>query len=128
MKRLLMLTPALVLAMSGQAQKLSGTWIIANYETARPGQENVKVSNIGSIIFKKGNSGEKNISYSVLGNNVEDKTPFTYQTHEDYITVSSDGSALNKTWIMVQKSKKYQKWYSTDGANSVQILELRKQP
>ncbi len=128
MKKLLILAPVMALAMSSKAQKLSGTWMIENYETTKPGQQNVKVANIGTLIFKKGNSGEKNISYSVLDNKVEDKTPFTYLLHEDYITVSSDGSALNKTWIMVQKNKKYQKWYSTDGANSVQILELRKQP
>ena len=109
--------------------KIVGTWNISNYESGTAGGQNIKVNNIGSITFKKNNKGEKNIVYSLFENRVEDKSAFEWNKVEDgeSITIKCEGTQLNKTWLIVKDGKKYQKWKSTDGANTVQVLELMKE-
>lgn len=72
-------------------------------------------------------SGEKNLNYSVLGIQRDDKLPFKWTWNDGkYISIESNGSDFSKTWIIMTNKKKYQKWKSTDGTNNVQIIELKK--
>ena len=130
MKKLSIAAVALVaLGLTSCSKKLTGTWTIVNYQSTSGNGQNINVSNIGEITFKKKNKGEKKINYSLFENKVEDNSAFTWTKAEDgeNITITGDGSQLNKTWIILKDEKKYQKWKSTDGANTVQVLELKKQ-
>ncbi len=109
------------------APKIVGTWQITNYETKTGDGQEIKLANIGNLQFKKNNTGKKQINYSVLQNKVEDNTPFKWVASEEHLTITGKGPELNKTWIIVENGKKYQKWKSTDGGSTVQILELKKQ-
>ena len=72
-------------------------------------------------------SGEKNLNYSVLGIQRDDKLPFKWTWNDGkYISIESNGSDFSKTWIIMTNKKKFQKWKSTDGTNNVQIIELKK--
>lgn len=118
-----------VLSISSCSPKFTGQWSIVNYESNTGKGQNIKVENIGEIIFKKNNTGVKKINYSLFENKVEDNSAFKWTKAEngESITITGEGSQLNKTWLIVKDEKKYQKWKSTDGANTVQILELKKQ-
>lgn len=118
---------ATIVLASCTGPKLAGTWQITNYETKAGEGQDIRLSNIGSLKFKKNNTGQKQINYSVMQHKVEDNTEFKWDGGEETITISGKGSELNKTWIIVEKTKKYQKWKSTDGGSTVQILELQKQ-
>ncbi len=109
------------------APRIAGTWQITNYETNTGDGQEIKLANIGSLQFKKNNTGKKQINYSVLQNKVEDNNPFKWVGGAESITITGKGTELNKTWIIVEDGKKYQKWKSTDGGSTVQILELKKQ-
>lgn len=109
------------------AHRLAGTWTVETYERNTPGEEGMSVKNIGTITFDNNGTGQKNLDYSLLGISRKDKTPFEWSSTEEYITIDSENSEISKTWIYIEDKNKFQKWQSTDGSNSVQTLELRKQ-
>lgn len=117
-----------VISLSSCSPKITGIWNIAGYESKSANGQEIKVANIGTIDFKRNNTGVKKINYSLFENTVEDNTGFKWAKEKEgeNITITSDGSQLNKTWIIVKNERKYQKWKSTDGSNTVQILELKK--
>ena len=124
--KLLTLSIILSISISSCADRIVGKWNIASYKKGKPGNENVTASNIGSMRFKKNKSGEKEINVGILQNNVSDNRPFKWDSTESYLTISGDNSEFSKTWIRVENKRKYQLLKSTDGANNVQELELRK--
>jgi len=109
------------------APRIVGTWTVQRYETTTPGQTGVTLNNIGTMKFKRNGSGEKSLNYSILGTNRNDNLRFNWNWDEGkYISIESRGSEFSKTWIIVTDKRKFQQWKSTDGANGIQILELRK--
>jgi hypothetical protein len=107
--------------------KLTGTWTVQRYESAAPGQNGIAVSNIGTMTFKRNGSGEKMLNFQALGVRKDDRLPFTWKKHApQYITIDGKGSDFSKTWIILENKRKFQKWTSTDGSNTVQVLELVK--
>ena len=106
--------------------KYAGTWTVQKYESSTPGQQNVSLSNIGTMTFNKGGDGTKDIQYNLMGTQKEDKLPFTFTKNENYITINSEGSDFAKTWIVITDKSKMQKWQSTNGNSEVQTLELIK--
>lgn len=116
-----------LLAGASCSHRLAGTWNIQKYEVNSAGQSGVTLSNIGTITFRNNGKGVKNLSYNILGTAKEDKIPFRWTATDTYITIDSKGSDLGKTWLFIENKKKRQVWKATDGANQVQILELRKQ-
>lgn len=119
---------ASVIALTSCSPKIVGTWKIAKYESKTPNTRDLKVTNIGTLEFKRNKTGVKKISYSLFENQVQDNTPFKWEKARDgeSITISGEGTQLNKTWLIIENRKKYQKWKSTDGNNTVQELELKK--
>lgn len=123
-KSIILLSAAVLLASC--SDKLLGTWTIQKYETTTPGEQGVTLSNIGTMTFEKNGHGMKNISYTIFNETKNDKTPFTWEASEKFITIDSEGSEFAKTWIVIEKKKDFILLKSTDGANQVQILELKK--
>lgn len=109
------------------SHRLAGTWNIQKYEVSAAGQAGVTLTNIGTITFRNNGKGVKNLNYNILGVAKEDKIPFRWTATDTYVTIDSKGSDLGKTWLFIENKKKSQVWKATDGANQVQILELRKQ-
>ncbi|MDX9782852.1 MAG: hypothetical protein RBT35_07740 [Bacteroidales bacterium] len=114
-------------ALASCSHRLAGTWQVKRFEVSKPGEPGTSLNNIGTISFSNNGSGEKNISYVVLGVQREDKTPFKWEWADGkYVTIESEGSDFSKTWIIIENKKKSQKWKSTDGSNLVQTLEIEK--
>ena len=115
-----------IFLLSSCAPNIIGTWNVVRYETVDGGQKGLVLNNIGTITFNKKGVGEKRISYNVLGSQRNDSTSFSWKSDDSFVTISSDYSDFSKTWILIENSKKKQLWKATDGANQVQILELKK--
>lgn len=126
-KLLIVLSVATLFIFSSCAHRLVGTWQVQKYERKTPGEQGMSVSNIGTITFDNNGTGEKNLDYSLLGVSSKDITPFEWSATEQFVTIEGDDSDLTKTWIYIENDRKFQKWQSTDGANNVQTLELKKQ-
>ncbi len=116
----------LIFMLTSCSARLIGTWNVERYQRATPGEQGMAVSNIGTITFEKNGNGTKNLDYSLLGVSKKDASPFKWSATEEFITIEGDDSELSKTWIFIENKNDYQKWQSTDGANSVQTLELVK--
>ncbi len=108
------------------APTLAGKWTVQKYETIKPGQQSISLSNIGTMTFKRNGNGEKNLDYVVLGMSKKDDVSFKWVAADKLVTLEGEGSDLSKTWIVLENKKKYQKWQSTNGGNEVQTLELKK--
>lgn len=109
------------------SKRLVGTWNVQRFETLTPGKPGVSLTNIGTVKFKGNGSGEKALRFSALGKTEEDNTPFKWNwVEEKYVSINSDGSEFAKTWIIMENKRSYQKWKSTDGTNTVQVIELKK--
>jgi hypothetical protein len=116
-----------VAILSSCSPRLVGTWTVQRFETTTAGKQGVALKNIGTIQFKKNGTGEKNISYPVLGATHRDQTPFSWKTSgEKYVTIESQNSDFARTWIVLSNKKKFQRWETTDGATKVQVIELKK--
>lgn len=111
---------------SSCSPRIIGVWNVENFETVSQGNESISAKNIGTITFQKDGTGAKDLSLMILGVSKEDKTPFNWTLKDNLLTISGQDSDFIKTWIIVEDQKKYQKIKSTDGADQVQIVELRK--
>lgn len=113
------------ISLSSCGPRISGTWNIQNYQSNAQGGDGVSLSNIGTLSFNKNGSGEKKINYNFLGSTTEEETSFKWKSEDNLITID-DGqeSQFNKTWIILEDKKNYQRWRSTDGRNQVQTLVL----
>ncbi len=115
-----------ILSLTSCSQRLVGTWNVAKYENVTPGQQSISLTNIGTMTFKANNTGEKKLDYQVLGIQRNDELSFKWTGTEKYVTIENGGADFSKTWIILENKKKYQKWKSTDGANHIQVIELKK--
>lgn len=114
------------LLFSACSNRLIGLWQVENYEIISNRSESVKATNIGTVNFLKDGTGHKELSFSILGLNQQDRADFTWVLNENLLTISGDSSAFVKTWIITESKKSYQKLQSTDGAQQVQVMELKK--
>lgn len=128
MKKYFLLAIFLLVCMffSSCSPNILGTWNVVKYETIENGNQGTVLNNIGTITFNRNGIGEKYITYNVLGTQRNDSTAFAWKSDESFITIIGDYSDFSKTWILIENSKKTQLWKATDGANQVQILELKK--
>lgn len=109
------------------APRMAGTWNVERFETTKPGQTGVALKNIGTIHFNKNGTGKKNINYAALGVTYNDPHPFKWTwANGKYITIEGKGADFSKTWIIMTNKRKYQKWKTTNGSNTIQIIELKK--
>jgi hypothetical protein len=125
-KTILLIT-AIGLMISSCSHRLVGTWNVQKYQTETPGNEGTTLSNIGTITFNKDRSGSKKLDFKVLGIQKNDTVPFEWTATENFVTIKGENSELVKTWIYIENKSNFQKWQATDGANTVQSLEMVKQ-
>ncbi|MCU0350224.1 MAG: hypothetical protein MUF43_05250 [Flavobacterium sp.] len=115
----------LTLGLTSCSKKIVGEWQIAKYQTSKPNEQEITLNNIGTIHFKKDNTGDKNVNYTVFGLTKRDNLPFKWLETDEYLTLISEDSDFSKSWIIIEKDRKKIHLKSTTGAE-IQVLELRK--
>jgi hypothetical protein len=125
----------LLLGLSGCAsatkdfsKRLRGTWQIVNYNVERPeARSAAPAPDYGSITFNKDYSGSLDNS-SIFDNlsSRQGQYRFRWSNTENIVVIKGEGSGVSKSWIVVTNKKDQQVWKSTDGANKVSTLELRR--
>jgi len=116
----------LLVVFTSCSPRIVGIWTVESFETVTQGVDGVSARNIGTITFEKDGSGTKDLSFTIFGVTKEDKAPFNWTLQNNLLTINGQDSEFAKTWIVIEDQKKSQKMKSTDGADQVQILELRK--
>jgi len=130
MKKLIFIA-VLTFVFTSCSPKLVGTWNIDKYEVDNQKGQNFTTRNAGELVLKKNGTGSKNVEYNMFQNSFSDLQDFRWSMQGENIininsTNSREKSEFDKTWIMVTNTKKKQVWKSTDGKNTVQILEMSK--
>ena len=130
MKKSLFIGVLIGLFITSCSPKIVGTWNVDRYEVDNQKGQNVTTKNAGEIVLNKNGTGEKNIKYSMLSNEFSDVLNFKWKLQEDILTLSTtnkkEKSDFDKTWFVITNKKDKQLWKSTDGNNTVQIIELSK--
>jgi hypothetical protein len=116
----------LMFILSACSHRLVGVWNVSTYQTIQSGETSALLTDIGTIEFHKKGTGDKKINYNLLGLTVDDNMPFNWTANNNIVTIDGQNSEFIKSWIVVEDKPKYQKWTSTDGGSTVQILELKK--
>jgi hypothetical protein len=101
-----------------------GNWNVKRFEVINQGESGLIINNIGSIEFNRNGTGEKDIQYSILGITKFDNLTFEWVRHGNTVTISGNNTDFAKSWIIVRDKRRFQQWKSTDGANTIQIIEL----
>ncbi|QED37243.1 hypothetical protein FK178_05745 [Antarcticibacterium arcticum] len=130
MKKLIFIA-LVAISFTSCSPKLVGTWNIDKYEVDNQKGQNFTTRNAGELILKKNGTGEKKVEYNMFQNEFSDMQSFRWSMQgENIININSTDSRqksdFDKTWIMVTNTKKKQVWKSTDGKNTVQVLEMTK--
>jgi type 1 fimbria pilin len=118
---------AMLFVFSSCTHRLVGVWKVASYETSQVGESGSTFTDIGTITFDKDGTGQKNISYTLIGTTVSDRMPFNWSVNGIIVNIDGQQSDFVKSWIIIDNKPTYQKWKSTDGSNIVQTIELKKE-
>ncbi len=126
----------IVLALSGCAsttkkfsRRLQGTWQIASYNVERPSVRSAAAppSDFGTITFNKDKTGSLE-NPSIFGNIARSTQGYRFQWNntENLVVIKAENAEVSKSWIVMTDKKDQQVWKSTDGANAVHTIELRR--
>ncbi|CAM4138233.1 hypothetical protein [Gillisia limnaea] len=130
MKKSLFIGVLCALFITGCSPKIVGTWNVDRYEIDNQKGQNVTTRNAGEIVINKNGTGEKNIKYTMFSNEFSDVLNFKWNLQNEILTLSTSNpkekSDFDKTWFVITNKKDKQLWKSTDGSNTVQIIELSK--
>lgn len=117
---------ACILFLTACSERLTGTWTVQRYEIVVPGQQTLSFTNIGTMTFKDDHTGTRSVHYSVLGQQRDDTSGFSWSYDNTYVTIQSNDSDFAKTWVIKDDNKNLQRWQSTNGRGQVQLLELKR--
>ncbi|MCF1715879.1 hypothetical protein L0U88_14665 [Flavihumibacter sp. RY-1] len=115
---------ALITGFTACSPRPVGNWNVQRFEVIKQGESGLIISNVGSMEFNRNGTGEKDIQYSILGITKFDNQPFEWVRHGNTVTISGNNTDFAKSWIIVRDKRHFQQWKSTDGANTIQIIEL----
>lgn len=112
------------------SKRLRGTWKITNYNVERPNTRSLTgTTDYGSITFNKDGTGSidnASIFDNITSKTIQGKFNFKWSNTENIVVIKGEGSNISKSWIVVTNKKDQQVWKSTDGANEVNTLELKR--
>lgn len=116
------------------SKRLRGTWQIVNYDVQRPVAYSTNSrgnQSFGSITFNKDGSGYTD-NASIFDNMTsayrqqQNQYYFSWTNTENVVVFKAQNSNVSKSWIVVTNKKGEQIWKTTDGANEVKTLELKR--
>lgn len=110
--------------------KIVGNWNVDRYEIDNYQGKNLTARNAGEITLNKNGTGEKNLSMQMFNEDPNQPDRFRWELKNQILRIYDDNSKqptdFAKSWIIVTNRNNKQVWKSTDGSNSIQVIELSK--
>lgn len=110
--------------------KIVGNWNVDRYEIDNYLGKNLTARNAGEITLNKNGTGEKNLSIQMFNEDPNQPDRFRWELKNQILRIYDDNSKqptdFAKSWIIVTNRNTKQVWKSTDGSNSIQVIELSK--
>ena len=109
------------------SNRLEGTWEIVQYKTEiQEMRRTAAFPPYRSITFMKKGRGRVAANNEYAAEKGGQGFDFEWTNTDNTVTMRGFDTQFARSWIVVENKKNRQVWKSTDGANGVQTLELRK--
>ncbi len=108
------------------SKRLEGNWEIVQYKTEIQQLQRTAFPPYRSITFMKKGRGRVSANNEYSDEKGGQGFDFEWTCTENTVTMRGFDTDFARSWIVVENKKSSQVWKSTDGANGVQTLELRK--
>ena len=109
------------------SSRLIGSWEIVQYKTEiQDMRRTTAFPPYRSISFMKKGRGHVAANTQYPDEKGGQGFDFEWANTENTVTMRGFDTEFARSWIVVENKKNKQVWKSTDGANGVQTLELRK--
>ncbi|MCC6279053.1 MAG: hypothetical protein IT262_00530 [Saprospiraceae bacterium] len=108
------------------SNRLQGQWEIVQYKTEIQQLQRTAFPPYRSITFMKKGRGRVSANNEYSAEKGGQGFDFEWSCTENTVTMRGFDTDFARSWIVVENKKSKQVWKSTDGANGVQTLELKK--
>jgi hypothetical protein len=109
-------------------RRLTATWQVVQYKNERQELRRDMAAPIlyRSITFERRGRGRVSTSSEFSAEKGNNGFDFEWSCTENTVTMRGFDADFARSWIVVENDRRHQIWKSTDGANNVQTLELRR--
>jgi len=108
------------------SRRLEGNWEIVQYKTEIQQLQRTAFPPYRNITFMKRGRGRVSANNEYTTEKGGQGFDFEWTCTDNTVTMRGFDTDFARSWIVVENKKTRQVWKSTDGANGVQTLELRK--
>ena len=108
------------------SRRLEGNWEIVQYKTEIQQLQRTAFPPYRNITFMKRGRGRVSANNEYREEKGGQGFDFEWTCTDNTVTMRGFDTDFARSWIVVENKKTRQVWKSTDGANGVQTLELRK--
>lgn len=108
------------------SRRLEGSWEIVQYKSEIQQLNRTAVMPYRNITFLKKGRGRVSANNEFTDEKGGQGFDFDWTCTDNTVTMRGFDSEFARSWIVVENKKSSQIWKSTDGANGVQTLEIRR--
>ncbi|MBK8426453.1 MAG: hypothetical protein IPL27_11020 [Lewinellaceae bacterium] len=108
------------------SRRLEGNWEIVQYKTEIQQLQRTAFPPYRNITFMKRGRGRVSANNEYTEEKGGQGFDFEWTCTDNTVTMRGFDTDFARSWIVVENKKTRQVWKSTDGANGVQTLELKK--
>ncbi|MDX9941247.1 MAG: hypothetical protein RBS53_03415 [Bacteroidales bacterium] len=108
------------------ASRLSGEWIIEEYEVSLANGSETRMENAGTIVFLNSGRGQQTFTSAITQIDASNTGDFRWENNANVVFIWGRDAQYRKAWIIVESSRSKQLWRSTDTEGNVQTMILSK--
>jgi hypothetical protein len=123
---LLLLSSCSLIRQRQLSSRLTADWHIEQYEILNDDGRKVVIDDAGTIELNSDGRGRQTFQSSFVPIGQLSDNQFTWDIAERAVFIRTRRNQPRKVWIIVESSRTFQTWYSSDDEGNVQILKLRR--
>ena len=108
------------------ASRLSGEWIIEEYEVSLANGSETRMENAGTIVSLYSGRCQQTVTSAITLIDAANTGDFRWENNANVVFIWGRDAQYRKAWIIVESSRSKQLWRSTDTEGNVQTMILSK--
>lgn len=106
------------------ASRLTGEWLIEEYEVSMANGSETRMENAGTILFLSSGRGQQTFTSAITQIDASNTGDFRWDNNANVVFIWGQDAMYRKAWIIVESSRSKQLWRSTDTEGNVQSMLL----
>ncbi|MEE4177947.1 MAG: hypothetical protein V2I46_10590 [Bacteroides sp.] len=106
------------------ASRLTGEWLIEEYEVSMANGSETRMENAGTILFMSSGRGQQTFTSAISQIDASNTGDFRWDNNANVVFIWGQDAQYRKAWIIVESSRSKQLWRSTDSEGNVQTMVL----